>query len=44
MYGEHEVYVNTDDVRHKTKAAKLVEFNFEEASATKMDEKDKIKV
>jgi hypothetical protein len=32
--------VNTDDIRHKTKTAKLVEFNFEEASMLKKNEKE----
>ena len=40
LYGEHEVYVNTDDVRHKTKTAKLVEFNFEEVTNIKKSEKE----
>jgi phosphatidylinositol glycan class A protein len=42
LYGEHEVYVNTDHVRHKTKTAKLVEFNFEEVCKLKRDEKEQI--
>jgi len=40
LYGEHEVYVNTSDIRHKKKTAKLVEFTFEEASMLKKDEKE----
>ena len=42
LYGEHEVYVNTDDIRHKTKTAKLVEFTFEEASMLKKKEKEQV--
>lgn len=34
--------MNTDHIRHKTKTAKLVEFNFEEASILKKDEKEQI--
>lgn len=35
--------MNPDDVRHKTKTADLVEFNFEEAPRLKQDEKEKVK-
>lgn len=34
--------MNTDDIRHKTKMAKLVEFNFEEATMLKKDEKEQV--
>lgn len=42
QYGEHEVYVNTNHIRHKTKTAKLAEFNFEEVSNLKVSEKEQI--
>lgn len=34
--------MNTDDIRHKTKTAKLVEFNFEEATMLKANEKEQV--
>jgi phosphatidylinositol glycan class A protein len=42
MYGEHEVYVNPADVRHKTKTAKMVEFTFEQATMLKKEEKEEV--